>query len=79
MASFSVSEVEALLKKLDTAVSLFEQQAVKKVDWIASIELLCWFFTLALLFLELRTILSHFYESCHYKYTDCKGSMRNGS
>ena len=45
-----------LLKKLDTAVSLFEQQAVKKVDWISSIELLCWFFTLALLFLELRFV-----------------------
>ena len=56
LASFSVSEVEALLKKLDTAVSLFEQQAVKKVDWISSIELLCWFFTLALLFLELRFV-----------------------
>lgn len=32
LASYSVGEVEALLKKLDTAVSLFEQQAVKKVD-----------------------------------------------
>ena len=41
---------------VDTAVSLFEQQAVKKVDWISSIELLCWFFTLALLFLELRFV-----------------------
>ncbi|ODS15247.1 two-component system sensor histidine kinase/response regulator [Pseudoalteromonas tetraodonis] len=56
LASYSVGEVEALLKKLDTAVSLFEQQAVKKVDWISSIELLCWFFTLALLFLELRFV-----------------------
>ena len=32
LASYSVGKVEALLKKLDTAVSLFEQQAVKKVD-----------------------------------------------
>jgi signal transduction histidine kinase/ActR/RegA family two-component response regulator len=53
---FSVGEVEALLKKLDTAVSLFEQQAVTKVNWVANIELLCWFLTLALLFLELRFV-----------------------
>ena len=45
---FSVGEIEALLKKLDTAVSLFEQQAVTKVNWVANIELLCWFLTLAL-------------------------------
>ena len=37
---------EALLKKLDTAVSLFEQQAVTKVNWVANIELLCWFLKL---------------------------------
>ena len=53
---FSVGEVEALLKKLDIAVSLFEQQAVTKVNWVANIELLCWFLTLALLFLELRFV-----------------------
>ncbi len=53
---FSVGEVEALLKKLDTAVSLFEQQAVTKVNWVANIELLCWFLTLALLLLELRFV-----------------------
>ena len=53
---FSVGEIEALLKKLDTAVSLFEQQAVTKVNWVANIELLCWFLTLALLLLELRFV-----------------------
>ncbi|WP_409424430.1 MULTISPECIES: response regulator [unclassified Pseudoalteromonas] len=55
-AVLSVGEVEALLKKLDTAVSLFEQQAVTKVNWVANIELLCWFLTLALLFIELRFV-----------------------
>lgn len=53
---FSVGEIEALLKKLDTAVSLFEQQAVTKVNWVANIELLCWFLTLALLLIELRFV-----------------------
>ncbi|MFT7568402.1 MAG: nitrate/nitrite-specific signal transduction histidine kinase, partial [Pseudoalteromonas distincta] len=35
---FSIKHVETLLTKLDKAVSLFESQAVKKVNWVANLE-----------------------------------------
>ena len=39
---FSIEHVEMLLAKLDKAVSLFESQAVKKINRVINIEILCW-------------------------------------
>jgi signal transduction histidine kinase len=54
--SFSVVRVEALLKQLDKAVSLFEQAAVNKVNWVSKIELGCWLVAILLLLLELKFV-----------------------
>lgn len=53
---FSIKHVETLLTKLDKAVSLFESQAVKKVNWVANLEILCWLLAMTLLLIELRFV-----------------------
>ncbi|MEM5513025.1 response regulator [Pseudoalteromonas sp. AS84] len=53
---FSIEHVETLLTKLDKAVSLLESQAVKKVNWVANLEILCWLLAMTLLLIELRFV-----------------------
>jgi len=54
--SLSIKTVELLLKKLDHAVGLFEDQSNNKVTMVSNIELGVWLFTLLLLLVELRFI-----------------------
>ncbi|MBH0015259.1 response regulator [Pseudoalteromonas arctica] len=53
---FSVTEVEELLKQLDHAVNLFEEQAVQKLNWVSNLELLFWLMAMFLLLVELRFV-----------------------
>ncbi|MBH0039949.1 response regulator [Pseudoalteromonas sp. SWN166] len=53
---FSIGHVETLLAKLDKAVSLFESQAVKKINRVANLEILCWLLAMVLLLVELRFV-----------------------
>ncbi|HAG40147.1 MULTISPECIES: response regulator [unclassified Pseudoalteromonas] len=52
----NVAHVENLLAKLDRAVTLFEQHAVKKVNRVSNLELLCWLVAMVLLLVELRFV-----------------------
>jgi signal transduction histidine kinase/CheY-like chemotaxis protein len=45
-----------LLKRLDYAVSLFEHQALKKVNLVSNLELLLWLIAILLLIVELRFV-----------------------
>ncbi|MCE2593671.1 response regulator [Motilimonas cestriensis] len=56
MSEFEVEEVERLLRQLDGAVTLFEQQAVAKVNLVSKIEYGFWFLALTLLLVELKFI-----------------------
>ncbi|MFK3864956.1 response regulator [Pseudoalteromonas rhizosphaerae] len=53
---FTIAEVERLLKDLDGAVTLFEQQAKFKTRVLSNLELAFWLLTLVLLFIELKFI-----------------------
>ncbi|WP_166419885.1 response regulator [Pseudoalteromonas sp. Z1A8] len=53
---FSIGHVETLLATLDKAVSLFESQAVKKINRVANLEILCWLLAMVLLLVELRFV-----------------------
>ncbi|CAM2968498.1 response regulator [Pseudoalteromonas distincta] len=53
---FSVTKVEELLKQLDHAVNLFEEQAVQKLNWVSNLELLFWLMAMFLLLVELRFV-----------------------
>ncbi|MCQ8890616.1 response regulator [Pseudoalteromonas carrageenovora] len=53
---FSIEEVEALLLNLDKAVSLYEQSALSKVNWVSNLEILCWLLAMILLLIELRFV-----------------------
>jgi signal transduction histidine kinase/ActR/RegA family two-component response regulator len=53
---FYVTEVEELLKQLDHAVNLFEEQAVQKLNWVSNLELLFWLMAMFLLLVELRFV-----------------------
>lgn len=55
-SAFNLMEVELFLKKLDHSVSLFENQANKKVTMVSYLEFGFWLLTLSLLFLELQFI-----------------------
>ncbi|TMO72336.1 two-component system sensor histidine kinase/response regulator [Pseudoalteromonas sp. S3785] len=52
----SVAHVENLLAKLDRAVTLFERHALKKVNRVSNLELLCWLLAMVLLLIELRFV-----------------------
>ena len=52
----NVAHVENLLAKLDRAVTLFEQHAVKKVNRVSNLELLCWLVAMVLLLVELKFV-----------------------
>lgn len=52
----AITHVENLLTKLDRAVNLFEQHAVKKVNRVSNLELLCWLVAMVLLLVELRFV-----------------------
>ncbi|MBE0360460.1 response regulator [Pseudoalteromonas aliena] len=53
---FSVTQVEVLLKQLDYAVSLFETEAITKMNWVSNLELLFWLAAMLLLLVELRFV-----------------------
>ena len=63
---FSVEYVEELLKRLDLAVSLFEKQAVEKVNWVSNFELLFWLIAMILLLVELRFVFIPMEQKIHH-------------